>query len=372
MAVVRAPPACEMPGKGPATMDSVRFAVVGTSAIADSMIETLRADEGATYVGSMSRSAERAASTTERWGGSQAFTSVDEICACNEVDAVYIASPNAFHVDQALACIRAGKHVLVEKPIAPNAVQARMLFEAGREHGVVVMEAMRSVHDPGMDVIVRAMERIGRVRRASLRFGKYSSRYDEVLAGRQTNIFDARMASGSLMDIGVYCVEAMVYLFGAPDAVLCGSVPISTPMTAETGGLIDGAGTIVACYADKVVELAYSKISTDLLPCQIEGELGTITYGGASIPNHGTLWLRGAAATTAGYSAAQGENDVTEELVFDPCANNMCYEVRDFVDIVHGGGDATRYRGITLASLDIMDEARRQAGIVFPADTQAS
>lgn len=349
-------------------MERVGFAVVGTSAIADSMVEVMAGVDGARYVGSVSRSGERASQVAARLGGSAPFASLEEALACTEVDAVYIASPNALHAAQALACIRAGRHVLVEKPLAASAREARQVFDEADAHGVIAMEAMRSVHDPGLDTIRAAIARIGRVRRASLRFGKYSSRYDEVLRGRQTNIFDARLATGALMDMGVYCVEAMVALFGAPRSIACAPVLIGDAETASTGGAIDGAGTILARYPDKVVELSYSKVSQDLLPCQIEGELGTVTFRGASIPSEGTVRLRARVASDAGYSAATSEADVVEELAFEPCANNMCYELEDFLAAVRGEADAGAYRAFTLDALAVMDEARHQAGIVFPAD----
>lgn len=349
-------------------MERVRFAVIGTSSISESFLDAVSSSDEAVYVGSMSRDAERAARVSARFGGTRAFTTVAEVAACDEVDAVYIASPNALHAEQALACIRAGKHLLVEKPICANAAQARMLFEAGRAAGVVVMEAMRSVHDPAYEVLRAALPRIGRVRRASLRFGKYSSRYDEVLAGRQTNIFDARMATGALMDIGVYCVEACVALFGEPEAIACEAVRIAGEDCATTGGVIDGAGTILARYPGMVAELAYSKITTDLLPCQIEGELGTITYGGVSVPLEGTLTVRGQACGGASRPGQFTVGDVCEPLPFAPCDNNMCYELQDFVACVRGEREADEFERITCASLSIMDEARRQAGIAFPAD----
>lgn len=349
-------------------MNELAFAVVGTSTIADSMVDMIHQCSRARYRGSMSRDAARAASTTERLGGTTPYTSIEEVCRDAAVDAVYIASPNALHVDQALACIRAGKHVLVEKPLAPNERLARLVFDEAAAHGVVALEAMRSVHDPAYETLRAAVERIGRVRRASLRFGKYSSRYDEVLAGRQTNIFDARMASGSLMDIGVYCVAAMVHLFGAPEGISCTPVFIADAENEATGGVIDGAGTILARYPDKVVELSYSKISQDLLPCQIEGELGTITYGGVSVPSRASVRLRGQAVRGAWTAEAQSTGDETEDLALAACDNNMCYELDDFCACVAGEMDVARYRDITLASLAIMDEARRQAGIVFPAD----
>ena len=80
----------------------------------------------------------------------------------------------------------------------------------------MALEAMRPLHDPAFHAVEDALGEIAPIRRASLRFGKYSSRYNEVLAGRATNIFDCHMASGSLMDIGVYTVEPMVEIFGMP------------------------------------------------------------------------------------------------------------------------------------------------------------
>ena len=83
----------------------------------------------------------------------------------------------------------------------------------------MALEAMRPLHDPAFHAIEDALGEIAPIRRASLRFGKYSSRYNEILAGRATNIFDCNMASGSLMDIGVYTVEPMVEIFGMPSGL---------------------------------------------------------------------------------------------------------------------------------------------------------
>lgn len=346
-------------------LDRVRFAVVGTSSIADSFVDAVGAVGRAAYVGSMSRSAERAAATTERLGGRVPFTSLDEVLGCGEVDAVYIATPNALHIDQALACIAAGKHVLVEKPVATEAATAARLYRAAREAGVVALEAMRPVHDPNLDVIREAMARIGRIRRASLRFGKYSSRYDEVLAGRQTNIFDARLGTGALMDIGVYCASTMIALFGPPRSVTAEAVLLRSE---ETGGAIDGAGTIVARYDDMVAELSYSKITQDLLPCQIEGEKGTVTFRGVSVPSSGELYLRARSEGNAGYATLGVGEDALAPLAFTPCENNMRYEVEDFVACVLDGLDAGPYQRLSLETLGVLDEVRRQTGVVFPAD----
>ena len=348
-------------------MEPVRFATVGTSMISDNFIEALNASPDAAYRGTFSRNAERAAAFTAEHGGDLPFSSLEAVAASPEVDAVYIASPNALHCEQALACIEAGKHVLMEKPVCSNRSEAKRLFAAAGKRGVVAMEAMRPLHDPAFLAVKDALPRIGRIRRASLRFGKYSSRYDDVLAGRQTNIFDARLASGALMDIGVYTVEPMVELFGAPDAVVCASALVDGEHWGQTGGAIDAAGTILARYPGMVVELSYSKTTNDLLKSQIEGELGSILVDKISAPAEVEVHLRGEARRDSAKAVAQGSGAV-ERLDVPACENTMVYELADFVAAVRGELDPTPYRDVSLAALEVMDEARRQSGIVFPAD----
>ena len=152
----------------------------------------------------------------------------------------------------------------------------------------MALEAMRPLHDPAFHVVEDALGEIAPIRRASLRFGKYSSRYNEILAGRATNIFDCHMASGSLMDIGVYTVEPMVEIFGMPSG-LTSMATLLDPSTQElTHGPIDGCGSILASYGGGriSVELAHSKITNDLLPSQIEGERGTIQIDHLSTPRN--------------------------------------------------------------------------------------
>ena len=364
-----------------------RLATIGTSRITCDLIEAAASVEGVSFTGALSRDEGRARSFTLEYGGSLPFTSLEGLAASGGVDAVYIASPNALHAEQALACIAGGKHVLVEKPFASNRAEAARVFAAAREAGVVAMEGMRPVHDPAYNVIRGALPELGRIRRATLRFGKYSSRYDDIRAGRRTNIFDCAMASGSLMDIGVYCVEPMVDLFGAPAGVSATAVALDRETRGLTNGAIDGAGVLVCAYGrdprrpEMVATLHHSKISADLSPCQVEGELGTLTFEGASAPTRARLDLR-APAPRDGAKGYLGTRTEARELELPSCGSTMVYELADFASMVeqaragtppedaaNGDGAAlSHFEGLTLEALAIMDEARRQCGIRFPAD----
>lgn len=359
----------------------IRIATIGTSMITSSFLEVLNASERGRFVGTLSRDPARAERFSTEHGGERGFSSIEQVAAASDVDAVYVGSPNARHCEQALACIRAGKHVLVEKPVCANHREAERLFAAARGHGVVALEAMRPLHDPALCLIRDALPRLGTIRRTTLRFGKYSSRYDDVLAGRHTNIFDCAMASGALMDIGVYCVEPLIALFGAPRTIQCVAALLDEGTRGITGGAIDGAGVLCANYPGHVATLHYSKITTDLAENQIEGELGTLTFASVSMPSNARIDLRERrAADSVGYSST---STIECALELPSCPNTMVYELDDFIDAilaVQSGasaedapagwlGSVGDLQAISLASLEVMDAAREQIGVRFSADT---
>ena len=367
--------------------DKIRLATIGTSPISDNLLEAAREVDGITYVGTFSRDAERARAFTKSHGGTHAFTSLEELASSPEVDAVYVASPNACHLDQALALASANKHLLVEKPLCANRYDAQRLFAAAELHGVVVMEAMRPLHDPAWRAVAAALPSVGELRRASLRFGRHSSRFDDLKAGRHTNIFDARMASGALMDMGIYTVEPMVALFGMPERIVAAAVLVAEKGNHLTGGAIDGAGSALCIYGDDsgtpglVMELAYSKITTDLLLSQIEGDLGTVTIDSVSIPQGASVLHRGRAVRGDARAIATSVGDTHERLDVRPCPNSMVYELADFVRLVRNEpvdtlwgpaldarGAFASFRDVTLGALAVTDEIRRQTGVKFPAD----
>lgn len=363
----------------------LRIATIGTSMITDDFIQVVNANDQATFVGTLSRDADRGAAFTAKHGGERNFTALDELASAADVDAVYIGSPNALHYEQALACIAGGKHVIVEKPFCATEAQAFEVFRAAEAAGVVALEAMRPLHDPAFHAIEDALGEIAPIRRASLRFGKYSSRYNEILAGHATNIFDCNMASGSLMDIGVYTVEPMVEIFGMPSG-LTSMATLLDPTTQElTHGPIDGCGSILASYGGGriSVELAHSKITNDLLPSQIEGERGTIQIDHLSTPRNVRIDYRGDVVRGSATEAPREQGDNSLVLDLPKSSNTMEYELTDFITAI-GGIDNVKeeiwetpagrhelghYRDVTLVSLRIMDAVRQQAGIAFPADS---
>lgn len=348
----------------------IRFATIGTSGICELFCEALACCDDARLVATYSRNLERARAFGERFGAALFFDSLEELACCKEVDAVYIASPNALHAPQALQMIASGKHVLVEKPFASNESQAREVFDAARKAGLVALEATRSLHVPTFDVIERVVRcELGPVRLATLRFSKVTSRMARLRAAERINVFDSHLSGGALMDMGVYCVEPAIALFGRPNSIRALALTSPVPGCSEDDpcGVVDLCGEALLGYDDKIVSLSYGKTSDDVLASQVEGERATLTWE----PTSGPMKLRlfehedkGQVFRIEGASGVPLEVDVPH--------NDMVCEIGDFVGAVLGSEEALakreRFEGVTLDSLSVMDEIRRQIGVRFPTD----
>lgn len=324
--------------------DGIAFGVIGSNFVADWFCETVQKTDGARLAAVYSRTEERGREFAARHGIPAVYTDMEAFLS-SEIDAVYIASPNLFHFPQAVDAVRHGKHVLVEKPACLNAEQFKeLLAEAGRA-GVVVLEAMRPGHDPAMERAREAVGRIGTVRRAVFDFCQYSSRYDRYKKGEILNAFNPALGNAALMDIGVYALHCCVMLFGRPDSVYARSVILENGM--------EGMGTAFLSYPGMQAEVVWSKITDSVTPTAVVGEGGAVLLGKLSTVESVTLVPRG------------GE---PEDWSGDRPENNMVYELSDFLAAVRGEADPAPWQDTTADTLAVMDEIRRQNGIVFPGE----
>ena len=323
-------------------MGKVRFAVIGTNFITDWFLEAARKNEEFALEAVYSRSLERAAQFAQKYGVRKTYDDLDRMLSDSAIDAVYIASPNTFHTQQALRAMAHKKHVLVEKPAAPSEMEFLEMLAATREHGVALMEAMRPAHSPGLREVKKYIREVAPVRFARIAYCQYSSRYDAFKEGRVLNAFDPTLKNGSLMDIGVYCVHVLVSLFGEPGCVNAQAFQLHNG--------IDGAGAILAQYPDMLAELAYSKISNSHSGSELQGEGGTLLIDDICNPKELVLRRRGAAE---------------EQIPIPVTEFGMGAELDTFLRIIRSGSGADEYQRNTLLTLRVMDEARRQTGLDF-------
>src|SRR6187549_2906449 len=95
------------------------FALIGTGTVAHLHARAVKNHPGATLCGAYDRDVEKVGQFVGKYGG-RAYESVEALLADPKVEAVYVLTPTEFHVEVASECLRAGKHVVVEKPVATN------------------------------------------------------------------------------------------------------------------------------------------------------------------------------------------------------------------------------------------------------------
>jgi len=316
---------------------SLKIAIVGTGNISEKLLDAMQNCRDIDAVAVYSRTKERAEEFADKYDIPEIYTNLEELAKTSTVDAVYIASPNSLHYEQSILMMRNGKHVLCEKPIATNAEDFSRMLSIAKENNVVLIEATRFYHAPGLEMVRELLPEIGPVRRVSLLFNQYSSKYDAVKMGETPNIFNKEFAGGALMDLGIYCVELMVALFGEPEEIFSSHVPVRTG--------VDGQGAVIARYDGFLAELSYSKVSQAATPCVIQGEEGSLLFTKASIIDKIDVVKR---------------NGESRQIVCYTDENDMIYELLAFADIIKKPQKAEIFNEYTIKSLIIMDEIKRQ------------
>ncbi len=322
----------------------IRFGMIGTGNIAEKFFEANRFGKNIGITAVYSRTMERAQEFAQKKGILSCYDDLKEFAESGCFDAVYIASPNCCHHDQAIAMMRAGKHVLCEKPLASDYEEAREMFFVAEEEKVFLMEAMRSLYTPGFEKMTAYLPSLGTIRRATLQYCQYSSRYDNFKRGIIENAFKPELSNGALMDIGVYTVAAMIRLFGPPKSLKSLGVKLSNGA--------DGAGTILMEYDGMIGEAIYSKITNSAMPSQIQGEEGCMLI--KEMENVKDLRIE--------------RNGVKQTVRFEQSDNTLNHETKYFVDRIETGEGWEESKEISLETMKVLDEVRGQLNIRFPSD----
>ncbi len=178
----------------------LKFGILSTAKIArEHLVPAIQQAEGACLEGIASRNAGRARKMADHFNAPQSFGSYEEMLAAPEINAVYIPLPTSQHVEWAHKAITAGKHVLVEKPLALKATDINKLIRARDKAGVVVSEAFMVTYHPQWLKVRELLSKgaIGTLRRIDSSFSYYN-----VDAKNMRN--QVELGGGALPDIGVY------------------------------------------------------------------------------------------------------------------------------------------------------------------------
>jgi predicted dehydrogenase len=199
----------------PKAVPSLRWGVIGTG-IAGSFVRAIHEHTTQRAVVVTARDQAKTTAFAAEHGIPRTAPSVEALVNDPEVDVVYVATPHPLHREQALAAIAAGKHVLIEKPIAMSADEAREILAAGRAAGVLVTEAMWTRYLPQSDLMRRVIADglIGDVHLVTADFG-FAAPYDP---GHR--LWAPELGGGALLDAGVYPISFAAAFLGTPNRIL--------------------------------------------------------------------------------------------------------------------------------------------------------
>lgn len=211
----------------------VRYAVVGLGHIAQRAVlpAFANAKSNSRLAALVSGDAKKRRVLGKRYGVT-ALYDYDEFGECvnsGAVDAVYIATPNALHLQYAEAAARAGVHVLCEKPLEADADRSLRLVRTCEEHGVRLMTAYR-LHFEAANLEALKLARSGKL--GELR--AFNSMFTMRIKSAENIRLDAELGGGPLADIGIYCINAARTIFAAePEEVFAWGVKTNDPKFTE-------------------------------------------------------------------------------------------------------------------------------------------
>jgi predicted dehydrogenase len=229
---------------------SINIGIIGAARVAVyAMIAPAREVPRVRVAAIAARDPERAKAFAVEHGIEKAHASYDALIGDPTIDLVYVATPPAAHADIAIKALRAGKHVLVEKPFAMNAAEANRVFEAAARAGRQVFEAFHYRHHALWHRIVEICRSgaLGRVVSLDAAFhAPIPKTADEFR-------WNASLGGGALMDLGCYPLQWVRVATGEEPAVEQASMRVVDGVDAETSAVLrfpGGATATVACRMD--------------------------------------------------------------------------------------------------------------------------
>jgi predicted dehydrogenase len=224
----------------------IRWGVIGTGGIAHTFAADLEHTDSGSVVAVGSRRQETADAFGERFGVSRRYDSYEALVEDPEVDVVYVSTPHPMHHPDAMLALRAGKHVLVEKPFTMNAAEAEEIVAEARSRGLFAMEAMWARFLPHMREVRRLLAE-GVLGEVVMVHADHSQWFEQDASHR---LFAPELGGGALLDLGIYPVSFASMVLGTPDRVVAMSDPAFTGVDAQTSILLgyeSGAHAVLNC-----------------------------------------------------------------------------------------------------------------------------
>jgi len=267
-------------------MKKIRYGIIGFGRFAERAIApAIRGSGNSELVAIQKRSLARAREKASQYGVPLAFDSADALVAHPDIDAVFIVSANAVHAEETIKAARAGKHVLVEKPIAANIRDAeRMIMECEAHHVRLMVGHMVRLSP----IVRRVREIVHSGELGSVVYARADFAYDGRISAR-TWLHDPEIAGGGpLYDVGVHCLDTLRFVLDDEVESFTSEVqPRPTRSRTEDSGMIllrfrrGAIGSIFCSYImpvrSRILEVVCSEGILSAPEFTVPNELLTLT-----------------------------------------------------------------------------------------------
>jgi predicted dehydrogenase len=338
--------------KKPSTL---KFGIIGCASVLDyGFMPAVNLTDGVEAVAIASRDIGKAKSTAAKYGIRKAYAGYDAVLKDPEVDCVYIPLPNFMHVDWTRKALKAGKHVLCEKPLAWSAREAASLVGLIKSSGLTFAEAFQYRYHP---LMFRVKEIVSSGRIGEL--VKVEASYREIIPNRKAAQFQPEMSGGALMDVGCYCVNFCRFIAGCDDAeVVRAKSKIVRGVDGETRAELLFSNGVPAVVIGSILKTS---------PCYavVAGTKGTIFILN---PFPSGLVVNGKVTDMYLCILRSGAN-IQDIRV--PTSFTYGCQLEAFRDAVHAGKQPIMNIEDSVANMSVIDAILKKAGVAVPYPERA-
>lgn len=325
--------------------DAIRWGILATGGIARAFTNDLVLNGfNVQAVGSRSQGSADAFAAT--FGIPNAHPSYEALVADPDVDIIYISTPHPFHAANAALALNAGKHVLIEKPIALNAKEAREIMDLAASKNLLVLEAMWTRFLPHM-VRIREIIASGVLGDVHTLIADHTQDLPDDPNHRLNSL---ELGGGALLDLGIYPISFASELFGKPETILATATFKETGADAQVATLFRYPG---------------GQIASTLSASDTKGPNTATILGTEARIDIDEVWY---SPTT--FRVINSKNEVLESFEAEILGRGMHYEAAEAEQLIQSG----LISGIILSTdesvaiMETLDAVREQIGLRYPGE----
>lgn len=323
----------------------MKWGLYATGGIAEAFASDFKKITGSEIVAVYARNKDKGISFCERHQIERCYDNETAFFNDSDIEAVYVSTPHTLHAEVSIKALRAGKHVLCEKPFAMNANEAKRVINIAKEQKRFVMEALWTLFLPTVQKVFEWIQadRIGEIKVIQANFG-FSGSKDPL--GRHLN---PDLGGGALLDVGIYPVLMANVLAKSTPELISAQAKFT-----ETG--VDGTTFINAKYPNGILALLGASIEVNLInDLVIYGEKGKIV-----VP---LFWMANEATCMSDEGCETFISDEHQKRGYH-------YETQAMIDAINKGLLSHEFvsHQFTIKLMETLDRVRNEIGLVYKQD----